>query len=551
MVFNVADLVEHAVDATPDRTALVCGQERRTFAELEARANRFAHYLLERGVTPGAHVAVYAANSMSLVESLIAIVKIRAVAVNVNYRYTENELHYVLENSDAVALIHQRSLSDKVAAVQAKLPLLQSIVTIDDGTPGGPLDASHVDYEQALASGSPVRDFGPRSPDDIFLIYTGGTTGRPKGVMWRQEDIWRTLGGGVDFMSGEPIEDEYEQSRTGAQSPITRMCVAPLIHGQAQWAMLGALFTASTVVIMPKFDAHEVWRAIEAEKVNVLAIVGDAMARPMIETYLAGSYDASSLFAISSSAALLSPSVKEQYLDTFPNLILTDAIGSSETGFTGIGIVTKEGTTSAGPRVNAQRDAIIVDDDGNRIPPGTGQVGRMARGGNVALGYYKDPEKTKALFVEVDGKRYTVPGDLALHDADGSMVLLGRGNMCINTGGEKVFPEEVEGVLKSHPGVFDALVFGVSDDRLGSRVAAVVAWREGHEPDHGDLDAFGRQHLAGYKMPRTYWFVGQVQRLPTGKPDYTWAKDYAATHEASAQVGSAGGTEAASAAQSI
>jgi acyl-CoA synthetase (AMP-forming)/AMP-acid ligase II len=546
MVLNVADLVEHAVDAAPERTALICGSERRTFAELEARTNQFAHYLIDSGVRPGDHVAVYSSNSMALAESLIAIVKARAVAVNVNFRYTENELQYVLENSDAVALIHQRSLSDKVRAVLPTLTVLRTVVAIDDGSPVDPAD-TFVDYEKAVALGSPERDFAPRSPDDIFLIYTGGTTGRPKGVMWRHEDIWRTLGGGVDFVTGEPLPDEFEQSRTGVNSPITRMCVAPLIHGAAQWAMFGALFTASTVVIMPKFDPHEVWRTIEEEKVNVITIVGDAMARPMIETYQSGSYDASSLFAISSSAALLSPSVKEQYLDTFPNVFLTDAIGSSETGFSGIGVVTKDGTSSAGPRVSAQRDAIIVDDDGNRIPPGTGQVGRLARGGNVALGYYKDPEKTKALFVEVDGKRYTVPGDLATHEADGTLILLGRGNMCINTGGEKVFPEEVEGVLKSHPGVFDALVFGAADDRYGTRVAAIVAWREGHEPASAELDAFGRKHLAGYKMPRSYWFVDEVGRLATGKPDYTWAKEYAAAHEASAQIGTSSGGSSASA----
>jgi acyl-CoA synthetase (AMP-forming)/AMP-acid ligase II len=466
--------------------------------------------------------------------------------VNVNYRYTENELQYVLENSDSVAVVTQRSLVGKVRAVRTGLPLLRTVIAIDDDTPPSGED-DVVDYEQALSQASPERDFGPRSADDIFLIYTGGTTGRPKGVMWRHEDIWRTLGGGCDFITGEPIEDEFEQSRSGLASPVTRMCVAPLIHGQAQWAMLGALFTASTVVLMPKFDADEVWRTIEAEKVNVVAIVGDAMARPMIEAYLAGIYDASSLFAISSSAALLSPSVKEQYLDTFPNLFLTDAIGSSETGFSGIGIVAKNATASAGPRVTAQRDAIVVDDDGNRIEPGSGQVGRLARGGNVALGYYKDPEKTKSLFVEVDGKRYTVPGDLATHEADGTLVLLGRGNMCINTGGEKVFPEEVEGVLKSHPGVFDALVLGVPDERLGSRVAAVVAWREGVEPAAEALDTFARQHLAGYKMPRSYWFVEQVGRLASGKPDYTWAKEHAAGRAPSAQIASATNTVAAAA----
>jgi acyl-CoA synthetase (AMP-forming)/AMP-acid ligase II len=553
MVLTVADLVEHAVDLVPDRVALVCGNRRATYAQFEARANQLAHHLARHGVEPGTHVGVYASNAMETAETMYALCKLRAAAVNINYRSTENELRYVLQDSDAVALVHQAGLSATVDAVRADLPKLQHVLAFE-GAPGttglgapSTLESASTasggaSYEKALADESPERDFAPRDPNDLFLIYTGGTTGRPKGVMWRHEDIWRVLGGGVDFMTGVPITDEWQQARDGSASTLVRLVAAPLIHGQAQWVMLGGLFSAGTIVLMPKFDAHEMWRAIDREKVQVLAIVGDAMGRPLIEAYHEGGYDGSSLVAISSTAALMSPTVKLQFLETFPNALLTDAIGSSETGFSGMGIVTKDTIESRGPRVTAHRKAIVIDEDNQRITPGTGAVGRLARGGNLPRGYYNDPEKTKRLFVEVEGERYTVPGDFAIHEADGTILLLGRGDMCVNTGGEKVFPEEVESVLKAHPGVFDALVVGVPDERLGSRVAALVQWREGQEPDMTALDAAGREELAGYKMPRSYWWVERIGRLATGKPDYSWARKYATDTPPSEQLPVTAGT---------
>ena len=531
MVFNVADLFEHAVDIAPDRTAIVCGNRRVTFAELDARSNQLAHHLADRGIGHGDHVGVYASNSLELAESMIALYKLRAVSVNVNFRYTEGELEYVLDNADVVGLVHQRGLSARVAAVLPRLPKLRHVVVVEDGTEDDGKAARYgaVEFEAALAQGSPERDFPERSPDDLYLLYTGGTTGRPKGVVWRHEDVWRALGGGIDFVSGEPLPDEWTQARTGNEMPLVRMCAAPLMHGQAQWAMFGALFGANTVVLMPRFDAHEVWRQVDAEKVNVMAIVGDAMARPMIEAYREGGYDGSSLVALSSTAALLSPGVKAAYLETFPNVFLTDAIGSSETGFMGIGVVSADAVETRGPKVTGSRSTIIIDDDGRRIE-GPGRIGRLARGGHVPVGYYKDPEKTARLFAEVDGQRFTVPGDLAVYEEDGSITLLGRGDQCINTGGEKVFPEEVEGILKTHPGVFDALVIGLPDDRLGQRVGALLQWREGAERDAADLERFARGHLAGYKLPRSLWYVEQIERTVAGKPDYTAARAHAGAH---------------------
>lgn len=514
MALNIADLFEHAADMFPDRLAVVCDDRSTTYARLEERANRLAHYLAQHGVGPASHVGFYAHNSIEAIETLLAIYKLRAVAINVNYRYVENELRYLFTDADLVALVHDAQYADRVAAVRADTPELRCVLAIGE------------EYEAALAASSPDRDFGERSNDDVYMLYTGGTTGYPKGVIWRHEDVWRTLGGGIDFMSGVPLEDEWEQTRRGeAMGGMVRLCVAPLIHGNAQWAALAALFGGDTVVLVPHFDADELWRAIERNKVNVLVLIGDAMARPLIEAYLAGDYDASSIFAISSSAALFSPAVKEQYVTALPNVMITESIGSSEIGFAGIGVVMSGDEVSDGPKVTPGPATVVLDDDGRPAPPGV--IGRLARGGHVPLGYYKDPDRTKAMFAEVDGVRYAMPGDLARLEDDGRITLLGRGNTCVNTGGEKVFPEEVEGVLKAYPDVFDALVIGVPDARLGQRVAALVQPRAAADLDLAALEAHARRHIAGYKVPRTVWLVDEIGRTPSGKPDYSWARKYA------------------------
>jgi acyl-CoA synthetase (AMP-forming)/AMP-acid ligase II len=333
---------------------------------------------------------------------------------------------------------------------------------------------------------------------------------------------------------------------------MVRLCLAPLIHGNAQWAGLMALFGGDTVVLLTQFDPVEVWKAIERRKVNVVVLIGDAMARPMIEAFHqklpSGTYDVSSVYAISSSAALFSQSVKNEYLKALPNAVITDAIGSSETGFMGIGLITKDTEQGiGGPRVSAGKDTIVIDEYNKPIPAGSDDIGRLARGGHIPLGYYKDEEKTARLFVEVDGKRYTVPGDFARHEADGTITLLGRGNTCVNTGGEKVFPEEVEAALMSHPDVFDVLVVGVPDDRLGQRVAAVIEPRPGTRPTFEDLTAHVRHGIAGYKVPRSIWLVDKIQRLATGKADYRWAAEFAAGHSDNELVGSAASGSASAA----
>ncbi|MBN6041411.1 acyl-CoA synthetase [Amycolatopsis sp. 195334CR] len=531
MALNIADLLEHAVDAVPDRTAVICGDRQVTFAELEARANRLAHHLAGRGVARNSHIGVYSRNSIETLEAMIAAYKLRAIAVNVNYRYVHSELKYLFDNADLVALVHERRYADKVAAVLPECPKLQHVVVVEDGTDTDFSSYGGVSYETALADSSPERDFPERSADDLYILYTGGTTGYPKGVLWRHEDIWRALGGGINFVTGEYVKDEWQLAEEGKASGLVRFPAAPLIHGAAQWAAFGALFTGSPVVFVPQFDAHEVWKEVQRNRVQVLTIVGDAMARPLIEAYREGDYDATSLVALSSHAALFSQSVKQEFLDTFPNLVVTDAIGSSESGFTGIGMVAKGSDHSAGPRVNFGSQAVLLDDDNQVIDPQPGAVGRIARRAHVPIGYYNDPEKSRTIFTEIDGTRYVIPGDYARYEGDGTVTLLGRGSQCVNTGGEKVYPEEVEGALKSHPDVFDALVIGVPDDRLGQRVAAVVQVRPGRALDLVALETHVRREVAGYKVPRTVWLADEVGRTPTGKPDYQWAQKYAAEHE--------------------
>ena len=407
-----------------------------------------------------------------------------------------------------------------------KCPLLKHVVVIDDGSD---VPFNGIEYEEALTTGSPERDFEERSDDDLYILYTGGTTGTPKGVVYRHEDVWRVLGGGIDFTTGERLTDEWQQAKKGQESGGgVSFPIAPLMHGAAQWGTLGGLFNANTVVLMPRFDPHEVWRLVEREKVNTLAVTGDAMARPMIEALQEGNYDTSSLVAFSSTAAVFSPSVKDQYLELLPNAFITEAIGATETGFSGLTMHAKGAAPKAGgPTVNIGPDTIVIDDEGRPVEPGSGVIGRIARSGNIPLRYHKDPEKSAATFVEIEGKRYSIPGDFARVEGDGTVTLLGRGSECINSGGEKIFPEEVEGALKSHPDVFDAIVVGVPDERFGQRVAAVVQPRPGREPTLDELNEHVRTKIAGYKVPRELHLTDEIQRQPSGKPNYPWAQQYA------------------------
>jgi acyl-CoA synthetase (AMP-forming)/AMP-acid ligase II len=531
VALNIADLAEHAIDAVPDRVALICGDDHLTYAELEDKANRLAHYLMDRGVKKGDKVGLYCRNRIEIVIAMLGIVKAGAILVNVNFRYVEGELRYLFDNSDMVALVHERQYADRVANVLPETPNVKTVLVVEDGSSGDFQRYGGVEFYQAIDQGSPGRDFGARSADDIYLLYTGGTTGFPKGVMWRHEDIYRVLLGGTDFATGEYIKDEYDLARqAAAAAPMIRFPIPPMIHGATQSATWMALFSGGTIVLAPEFDADSVWRTVHKHKVNLLFFTGDAMARPLLDALSAAresadDYDLSSLFLLASTAALFSPSIKEKLVELLPHRVITDSIGSSETGFGGTSIVAKGEAHTGGPRVTIDKWTVVLDDEGKEVEPGSGVRGVIAKRGHVPVGYYKDEEKSAATFKVINGVRYAIPGDYAQVEADGTVTMLGRGSVSINSGGEKIYPEEVEAALKGHPDVFDALVVGVPDERYGQCVAAVVHPRRGTRPALGDLDRFVRSEIAGYKVPRALWYVDEVKRSPAGKPDYRWAKE--------------------------
>ena len=531
MALNIADLAEHAIDAVPDRVALICGDEQLTYAQLEEKANRLAHYLLDQGVQKDDKVGLYCRNRNEIVIAMLGIVKAGAILVNVNYRYVEGELRYLFDNSDMVALVHERQYSDRIANVLPDTAGVKTVLVVEDGSGDDYQRYGGVEFYAAIAQGSPERDFGERSADDIYLLYTGGTTGFPKGVMWRHEDIYRVLFGGTDFATGEFVKDEHDLAKAAAANPpMIRYPIPPMIHGATQSATWMSIFSGQTTVLAPEFNADEVWRRIHDHKVNLLFFTGDAMARPLLDALLAhqdagNEYDLSSLFLLASTAALFSPSIKERLLELLPNRVITDSIGSSETGFGGTSIVAKDAPHSGGPRVSIDHRTVVLGDDGNEVKPGSGVRGLIAKKGNIPVGYYKDEKKTAETFKTINGVRYAIPGDYAQVEEDGTVTMLGRGSVSINSGGEKIYPEEVEAALKGHPDVFDALVVGVPDARYGQHVAAVVQARPGARPTLSGLDSFVRAEIAGYKVPRSLWLVDEVKRSPAGKPDYRWAKE--------------------------
>ncbi len=537
--YSFGDLLEAVVDVAPDRPALTAHTERgtstRTFAELDERINRLANALAARGIGRGDHVAIYSLNGVEWVEAMFALYKLGAAAVNVNFRYVEAELEYLLLNADCVGVLYQAQYGPRLAAIADHLESIKVWVEIEDGNattsiPG--VQPEH--YEALIEEGSPERNFDPRNGDELYLLYTGGTTGMPKGVMWRQEDVFFALGGGIDPFTKEPVPSPTHHADNVAASValggggVRLFPIAPLMHGAGQFGVMNALLQGNAVTLIDKFDAARVWEIVETDGVNVLNITGDAMARPLADALEASDVDTSGLFTISSTAAIFSPPVKEQFLNLLPNVMILDAIGSTESGMNGIRLVTKEQKPQEGvTRVDAAKDAVVIDEDYQPVEPGSGVVGRLARTGNIPIGYYNDPVKTAETFPVVNGVRYSIPGDHARVEADGTITLLGRGSVSINSGGEKIFPEEVEGALKAHPEVFDALVVGVPDERWGQRVVAVVQARPGATPTQEGLAEHSRTLVAGYKIPRQVILVPEIRRAASGKPDYPWAMEYA------------------------
>ncbi|GIH29806.1 fatty-acyl-CoA synthase [Acrocarpospora phusangensis] len=524
MEFNHADMFEGLADTIGDRVAVICGDERVTYAELDKLANRLAHHLRANGVQAGQHVGIHLYNGIEYITGILAALKIRAVPINVNYRYVEAELRYLYDDSDMVALIFDVEFDERVAAVVPDTPQLRHLIAVggESRVPGA------VPYRTALAESSDERDFETRSGQDIYIIYTGGTTGMPKGVMWHVEDLFMAFGGGNPY--GAPLaspEAVIEQARNSG--PMIMMAAAPLMHGAAQMGTFISWWMGGTMVYVPKFDARAVLSAIEREKVVTINITGDAMARPLADEIATGAYDLSSLFVVSSTGAILTGSVRDRLQTLLPDKMIMDSFGSTESGYTASAVAGSSPESGLKYQPNANANISVLDPTLTPVRPGSGDMGTVAKTGRIAFAYYKDPEKTSQTFVtDADGVKWLLTGDLAIVEEDGTMRVYGRGSQCINTGGEKVFPEEVEATLKGHPDVFDAVVTGIPDDRWGYRVAAVVQPTSGSTPSEEALDTHCRARLSGYKVPRTYVFVEELVRSPAGKADYRWARETAA-----------------------
>ncbi|MFI5618714.1 acyl-CoA synthetase [Streptomyces sp. NPDC051567] len=532
MEYNLADLFESVVDVVPGREALVSADHpgtgavrRLTYAELDAAANRVAHHLLDSGLKAGDHLGLHLYNGTEYLQTVLACLKARLVPVNVNYRYVEEELVHLYNDADLAALVFDGEFTGRVAAALPRTAGLRHLIRVGPAPEGAPEPSvTPVAYADAEAAGSPERGFPARSADDLFIIYTGGTTGMPKGVMWRSEDLFFAgLGGGAP--TGQPVASPQELAERVAAGGegLVFFPTPPLMHGTSTLTAFIAFNYGQKVVVHRKFVPEEVLRTIAAERVTSVSLVGDAMLRPLADALggpLAGT-DLSSLFAVSSSGAVLSGTVRAQFLALAPKVMLLNNFGSSESGFNGT--ATGDPTDRAFRlRMNA-RTRVVHPVTHEPVPPG--EPGRLAQRGHVPLGYYNDPAKTAETFFRRDGERWVLLGDMATVDEEGLVTVLGRGSQCINTGGEKVYPEEVEQALKAHPDVYDALVAGVPDPAWGSRVAAVVQLRAGApEPTLEEIQSHCRTRLAGYKIPRRLVITPAVQRSPSGKADYRWAK---------------------------
>jgi len=504
---NLADVLEAMADAVPDRVAIATLDRDWTYAEVDERSTRLANHLVSLGVRPGEHVAVHSANRIEWVDAYYGCFKARAVPININYKYLHDELAYLYDNADCVAAI---VAPEHLEALQAlSLPTLRHVLVLDER------------YDDSLAAASTQR-LGDRSADDLYVLYTGGTTGNPKGVVWRHEDILRAALNAGRF--GAPIESVEQLAAEAAAnpSPMTLLACGPMMHGGSQWILGNGHVSGATVALYtePHFDPEKVLDLVERARVNSLTFLGDAMGRPVAEAILAqpDRWDLSSLAAVSNGAAPLSEAVREEIRRALPGRFILDSYGSSESGATGSRVDDGSDGAASAPRFGVGADVEVFDTEMKPCPPGVD--GMLGRTGAIPLGYYKDPVKTAATFKVVDGVRWSIPGDFARREADGSVTVLGRGSVCINTGGEKVHPEEVEGVLLRHPDVFDAVVVGTPHERWGQQVTALVRAREGAEVTEDQLREHARSLISGYKVPKRVLFVPEVPRTPVSKVDY-------------------------------
>ncbi len=530
---NLAAIHEAIAAVVPDRECLVFRDRRLSWAEVTDRTRRLAHALrgaglgcrreradLESWESGQDHVALYLHNGNEYLEGMLGAFKARCAPFNVNYRYVEEELLYLFDNADARAVIFHARFAPTLAGIRSQLRGVKLWIQVDDGS-GESLPGA-LDYEELLAAGEPEppKDL---SPDDLYILYTGGTTGMPKGVLWRQEEIYRAA------MAGGTVHETLEAfAERAASGPGARsLPTAPFMHGAAHWGAFSVWHSGGTVLVqsVPEhLDPDDVWSTVEREKAQIVLIVGDAFARPLVDQLDRKSYDLSSLFMLVSGGAILTAKLKDELLERLPHIRIMDALGSSESGAQGAKVSTADSKASTGD-FDLGPDNLVLSDDLRRVlEPGDAERGWLARRGWGPLGYYKDREKTERTFPVVGGVRYAVPGDRASMGPDGRLVLYGRDSVTINSGGEKIFAEEVELALKHHPAVYDAVVCGTPSERWGQQVTAIVQLRAGAAPDEEALVAVCREHLAAYKSPKAFVFVERVVRAPSGKADYRWAR---------------------------
>ncbi|WP_371412963.1 acyl-CoA synthetase [Mycolicibacterium sp. GF69] len=539
--FTVPAAAEIVAATIGDREFIVQGDRRYTYAQVVERANRLAAFLHSRGL--GCHterselaghevgqdlLGIYAYNGPEYIEGMLGSWRARVAPFNVNYRYVKNELQYLLDDSGATALLYHATFAPRVVEVLPDLPNLRVLIQIADESGNDLLDGA-VDYESIVGSGTAVLPPLEPSPDDLYVLYTGGTTGMPKGVLWRQHDIFMTSFGGRNMATGELITSLDDIAARVTEGGTKILTLPPLMHGAAQWAAMTAMTTGQTIVFMANpghLDADEVVRTIEREKALVVQVVGDAVARPLADAIERGSADLSSLAVVANGGALLTPTAKQRLIDVKPGLIVMDGVGSSETGIQ-MNHMSAPGTVSTG-KFNAGPDTFVAAEDFTAIlEPGHDDNGWLAQRGFVPLGYKGDAEKTAKTFPVINGVRYSIPGDRARHLADGSIELLGRDSVTINSGGEKIFAEEVETALLSHPEVADVVVASRPSERWGQEVVAVVALTEGAGADAQELIDHAANSIARYKLPKAVVFRSAIERSPAGKADYRWAREQA------------------------
>ena len=534
MSMQFANVWERVSDTVGDEIALINGEDKLTWASFDSKAAKIATILEEHGLKSDSKVGIYLHNSNEYLEVQYGVFKIEGVPINVNYRYKENELVYLLDNSDAEAVFFQGCYAERISAIKEQLPKVKVYIQIDDGTE--PLMEGAIDYENSISSSKEQIRFD-RTEDNIYMLYTGGTTGMPKGVMYKHGSFIPSMLKTAFAMGFEVPEDMYDLEKiivnAQANNALTvSMPACPLMHGTGMWlgAFLpmfsgGAVVTISDLGLNPK----NVWQEVEKHKINSLVIVGDAFAKPLLDELKnakenSNPYQISSLRAMISSGVMWSSEIKDGLL-AMHDMTLFDAMGSTEGGM-GSSVSNRE-IPAKTAKFALNPGVIVLSDDGKEVEPGSDTMGKIGTSGLVPEGYFKDEKKSAETFKEINGVRYSFPGDYATINADGTINLLGRGSNCINTAGEKVYPEEVEEAIKKHPNVYDCLVVGLQDDKYGQRVVAIASLEENSALEEGELIDFTREQLSGYKLPKQILFVKEVMRAPNGKANYKWAKNEA------------------------